>query len=209
MILLIAAVVAIVLARAESRRWKLHPAIAAALERVKIGELTQVKGHEVVGAASQEARLEYLKAQRASDREGLVELADSGKIASLPEGTDVRVLERDESELDRLMNHVHALLDIDLQAYKDCLHENMRRTSAGLGLRPCGDESFDAMYNHRMVVALGGSTPEEVVEGRVLVLVRALGGKEQGKKYWLPFGSLSAPSRPDAPAEMPAKAVER
>ena len=47
------------------------PTLESAVEQVKIGELTSVRGSEpVIGATDQQARGELLKAQRANDREG-------------------------------------------------------------------------------------------------------------------------------------------
>src|ERR1035438_5591201 len=95
------------LLHAEGRRWKLHPALDDAVERIKIGELTSVVLPEpVIGTSDEQARQDYLKAQRAHDKEGIQELMDAAKIAVLSPGTEVRVLERNEADLDKLMDTV-------------------------------------------------------------------------------------------------------
>jgi len=187
---------------ADGRRWKLHPTLDAAVERIKIGELTSVRGPDpVIGAADEQARLDYLKTVRANDKEGIKELADAGQIATLSEGTEVRVLERNEADLDKLMDTVHRLMDIDHQMYKDCMESNMRRASAGLRLIQCGNLSFENNYETRTAQILATSPPEAFVDAHVLVRVRVLTGKESGKKLWVPYGLLAAPSHPDPPSK--------
>jgi hypothetical protein len=186
------------LLHAEARRWKLHPAVDAAVEQVKIGELTSIRGPDsAVGAADEQARNEYLKAQKANDKEGIKELSDAGKITVLEESTEVRVLERNEADLDKLMSTVHILVDIDRQAWKECMERNVRRAAAGLPSESCGDAAFETMYNRRFSQCLDGGTPEAYVDTHVLVFIRVLSGKESGRKFWVPYRSLSRPSKPD------------
>jgi hypothetical protein len=190
------------LLHAEGRRWKLHPALDDAVERIKIGELTSVVLPEpVIGTSDEQARQDYLKAQRAHDKEGIQELMDAAKIAVLSPGTEVRVLERNEADLDKLMDTVHQLVDIDTQRYKDCLERNIRRTAAGLDLESCGNFRFDKMYSARMSECLSGTTPEDYVDSHVLVLVRVLTGKASSKKLWVPYSCLARPSHPDPPSK--------
>lgn len=187
------------LVHAEPRRWKLHPALDAAVERIKIGELTSVLLPDpVIGASDEQARQDYLKAQRAHDKEGIQELTDAAKIAVLAPATEVRVLERNEADLDELMKTVHQLVDLDIQTYKYCM---TRRSAAGLDLEPCGHLTFDKTYNTRMSECLSDTTPENYVDSHVLVLVRVLTGKESGKRLWVAYGALMRPSHPDPPSK--------
>jgi hypothetical protein len=186
------------LVHAETRKWKLHPAIDAAVEQVRIGELTSIRGPEpTVGAADEQARNEYLKAQKANDKEGIKELVDTGKIAALDESTEVRVLERNEADLDKLMSTVHILVDIDKEAWKECMERNVKRAAAGLPSEACGDPTFEGMYNRRFSQCLDGGTPEAYVDTHVLVFVRVMSGNESGRKFWVLYRSLSRPSKPD------------
>lgn len=189
----------VTLLQADGRQWKLHPALETAVEQVKVGETTAIRGTEpTIGAGDLQARQEMLKAQRANDREGMEELIEAGKIAVLPEGTKVRVLERDEADLDRLMSGVHKLMDIDEASWKNCMQLNTRRAAAGLRLQQCVDLTFDAMYNKRFSQLIDGSTPESYIDDHVLVLVRVLTGAASGKKFWVPYRNLMRPSRPDS-----------
>ena len=192
---LLVAIACISTLSADARKWKLHPALDTAVEQVKIGELTSIRGTApVVGASDGQSRGDYLKAQKAHDKEGIEELAGAGKIASLPPGTELRVLERDEADLDKLMDAAHQLADSDYQIYKSCLEGNIRRTRVGLRLQSCGDFSFTDSFNSRTSDCLGNSTPEAFVDSHVLVLVRVLSGKESGKKLWVLFETLARPS---------------
>ncbi len=183
---------------AEGRRWKLHPSLDSAVERVKIGEVTSIQGPEpTIAVLDEQAQKELYKSQRANDKQGIQELMDAAKIATLAPGTGVRVLERNESDLDELMDTVHQLMDIDVKFYKNCADNNIRRVRAGLRLEDCGNLTFDTMYNSRMNQCLKGDTPESYVDAHVLVRVRVLDGKEMGKKLWVAYRGLARPSHPD------------
>jgi hypothetical protein len=193
--LLIIAVISSALIAVGGGRWKLHPALAAAVEQIKIGELTSIRGTDpVIGAMDEQAREEYLKAQKANDKEGIDELKAAGKIGVIPPGVDLRVLERNEGRLDSMMDTVHKLLDIDINVYKQCLGRNIRRTQAGLRLEACSfdfNEAYDLHTGH----CLDGRTPVEFIDSNVLVLVRVLNRKESSQKFWVPYSSLMRPSR--------------
>jgi hypothetical protein len=195
------------LLNADDRRWKLHPAVDAAVQRIKIGELTSIRGAEpVVGALDLPSWEDYLKAQKANDKEGIKELLDEGRIALLSRETSLRVLERNEAALDKLMDTVHQLLDIDKQSFKDCMGNSIRRVRAGLSPGSCDDQSFESLYNGRTSQCLGGATAEEYVDAHVLVRVRALAAADSSKKWWVLYGDLVPPSRSDASPSTPERA---
>jgi hypothetical protein len=181
------------------RRWKLHPNLDAAVERLKIGELTTIVPASVAGASDRQSREDFFRARKANDKEGVDELLAAGKIAPLLHDTEVRILERNEGDLDRLMDTVRELVDLDMQMYKDCMHANIRRASAGLRLISCGQPSFEDLYNTRFTQCMNDrrATPESLVDSQVLVLVRVLSGDAKGRKLWVLFGDLVRPSHPD------------
>lgn len=175
---------------------RLHPALEAELAKLKIGELASISKRDgVIGFTNRDARQDYLKATSANDKEGVTELLAADKISLLESGTMVRILEHDATELERFMAHVHRMVDFDIQAYKDCLGRNATLAAARLSPRPCDEGNLNLWYDRRLASALDGSSVKDVVASKTLVLVRAMDGKNPGKKYWLPFGSLSTPSK--------------
>src|ERR1700730_15578468 len=100
---------------ADERRWKLHPSLDLAVEQLKIGELTVVNSSGTAfGTVDDKARVDLVKALAANDKEEVKELIDARKVSPLSPGTEVRILERNESDLDKLMDTVHQLVDIDV-----------------------------------------------------------------------------------------------
>ena len=193
-IFLVSMVVSLTPLSAQSPEWKLYPAIRTALEEIRIGEITSARGTDlIVGSLDEQSRNDYLKAMKANDKEGIDELISAGKLVRLPANSKLRILERDETSLGKLMENAHQLLDIDIQSYRNCLDRNLRRTRAGLRLETCSFD-FDSAYAARTSQCLKGDTPENYVDAHVLVLVRVLDGAESGKKLWILFGDLSTPS---------------
>lgn len=190
------------LLHAQGRKLKLSPALDAAVERIRIGELTSVRGPElVVGTFDAQTRKDYLKAQKANDKEGISELMSAGRIAALSPNTEIRVLERDEAGLDQLMDTVYQLMNLEAQGYRSCMERNVRRAYSGLPYESCGNLTFESSYNSHLKQCLYGASPEAYVDSHVFVLVRVLSGTESGKKLWVPYDSLTTPSHPDPTAK--------
>ena len=180
-------------------KWRLHPVIQGALDQIKVGEITSIRGSDrVIGTVDEQTREDYLKAQKANDKEGIDELKAADRIALIPPGVDLRVLERNENELDRMTDTVHKLLDIDINSYKQCMNRNIRRTEAGLRLEAC-TFNFDDAYNLHTAQCLNGATPGDFIDSHVMVLVRVLNQKEASRKLWVLYSNLNRPSRPDLP----------
>lgn len=191
-----------VILQAQVRKWALHPTLNESVERIKVGELTSIRNTGIpVGALDEPSRQEYLKSLKANDREGIQELLAAGRIVLLSPDTGVRILERDEAELDKLMNGVHDLTDIDKKMWKDCMENSIERVRAGLSPGACGNTSYTEWYDARTLQLLFGVSPGAYVDSHVQVRVRVLTGKESGKKLWVQYGLLSAPSHPDPQAE--------
>lgn len=161
--------------------------IETKLNRLVIGQRSSVVAKAVPGYANFKALLDYNKALLSKDKEGEQELVAAKQLIAISANTQVRILELNNDPLDIFYSAVKRELDRSGNEYRECLNRK-----GPLPAR-CPTQTMEVTINK----VLKDRTIEQIIDDTCLALVRILSGPHAKEKYWVAYGSLIQPSKPE------------